>query len=126
MGRLPIRGEYVGDWKEIAERVKAFAEWRCIRCKHPNKFPGHVLTVHHWDGDKGNNRWWNLMALCQVCHLQIQGKVDPERPFFLEHTDWCKPYAAGFYASKYLELDLDREETMERLEELLQLEGGVA
>ena len=35
-----------------------------------------VLTVHHLDGDKGNSAWWNLAALCQVCHLQIQGKVE--------------------------------------------------
>jgi len=30
----------------------------------------------------------------------VQGKVDPEQPFFLEHSQWLKPYVAGFYAKK--------------------------
>lgn len=62
------------------------------------------------------------MALCQVCHLQIQGKVDPEIPYFLEHSDWIKPYVAGFYANKYERKNLSREEVMSRLEELLAYE----
>jgi hypothetical protein len=28
-----------------------------------------VLTVAHLDHDKTNNRFWNLKALCQRCHL---------------------------------------------------------
>jgi hypothetical protein len=28
-----------------------------------------VLTVAHLDHDKNNNRFWNLMAKCQRCHL---------------------------------------------------------
>lgn len=62
------------------------------------------------------------MALCQRCHLSIQARVNPDQAYFLEHTEWCKPYAAGFYARKYLGEDLDREATMERLDELLELE----
>ena len=62
------------------------------------------------------------MAICQRCHLQIQGKVDPETPFFFEHSTWIKPYVAGFYAAKYLKEDLTREQVMERLDELLALE----
>lgn len=30
-----------------------------------------VLTVAHLDHDKTNNRFWNLKALCQRCHLRI-------------------------------------------------------
>ncbi len=29
-----------------------------------------VLTVAHLDHDKTNNRFWNLKALCQRCHLR--------------------------------------------------------
>ena len=90
-----------------------YAEWR-------------ILTTHHFDGHKDNNAWWNLLCLCQRCHLQIQGKVDPETPYFLEHSEWMKPYAAGFYAKKYLGLDLTQEETMARLDELLQLECKIS
>lgn len=126
--RLTITGEYPADWKEIAARVKAEAGNRCIRCGHPDgdrirRVDGNrgitgqktlvpcdalcrhprdgklrQLTVHHLDGGKSNCRWWNLLALCQLCHLTIQGKVIPERPFLWEHSDWFKPYAAGFYA----------------------------
>lgn len=81
-----------------------------------------ILTVHHLDGDKSNCLWWNLAALCQRCHLTIQGRVVMERAFILEHSDWFKPYAAGFYAVKYLDEDLTREETMARLDELLGFE----
>ena len=81
--------------------------------------PGRILTTHHFDGDKANDEWWNLMALCQVCHLQVQTKVDPEIPFFLEHSAWAKPYVAGFYAKKYEGRLITREEAMSRLDELL-------
>lgn len=83
-----------------------------------------VLTVHHLQTDsKLDCRWWNLAALCQRDHLYMQGKVIMDRPFILEHSDWFKPYAAGFYAWKYLGEDLTREETVGRLDELLALEN---
>jgi hypothetical protein len=86
-----------------------YAEWR-------------ILTTHHFDGNKANNQWWNLMALCQRCHLKIQGNVNPEVPYFLPHSEWIRPYVAGFYAHKYLNEKLTREQTLARLEELLKLE----
>jgi len=42
--------------------------------------------------------------------------------YMFEHDDWFKPYAAGYYARKYLGEDLSREEVESRLEELLALE----
>jgi len=62
------------------------------------------------------------MALDQRCHLSIQGRVNPNTPYMLEHSDWCRPYAAGFYAWKYLRQELSRADTMTRLDELLALE----
>jgi hypothetical protein len=120
---LHTYGEYPPDWKEIAERCKAEAGFRCIRCDHPNDLPsGHLLTVHHMTGNKADCEWFNLLALCQRCHLRFQGRVNPDVPYFLEHSPWYKPYVAGFYAKKYLKLDLTREEVMARLDELLALE----
>jgi hypothetical protein len=81
-----------------------------------------ILTVHHLDGNKTNCRWWNLCALCQRCHLAIQGKVQLARIYPWEHSDWFKPYAAGWYAHAYLGEELTREETLARLDELLALE----
>lgn len=81
-----------------------------------------ILTVHHFDGDKANDAWWNLMSLCQRCHLQIQGKVDPRIPYFFEHSEWAKPYIAGFYGRKYEGRNLTRVEVMDRLDDLLAYE----
>jgi hypothetical protein len=91
----------------IVQRVEA--QWR-------------ILTVHHLDGNKANCRWWNLAALCQRCHLTIQGKVQMARVWPWEHSDWFKPYVAGYYASTYLGEDLTRAEVDARLDELLGLE----
>ncbi len=85
---------------------RVYAQWR-------------ILTVHHLDGDKANCRWWNLVSLCQRDHLLIQAKVKMTRPWPWKHTDWFRPYAAAFYAFKYLSVDLSRAETVARLDELL-------
>jgi hypothetical protein len=81
-----------------------------------------ILTVHHLTGAKQDLRWWNLAALCQRCHLQIQGKVRMEQVYPHEHSDWFKPYAAGYYAATYLGEDLTRKQTEIRLRQLLDLE----
>lgn len=81
-----------------------------------------VLTVHHLTGEKADCRWWNLAALCQRCHLYVQGRVRMDQVYPFEHTPWFKPYAAGFYAARYLGEDLTREQVAERQDELLALE----
>lgn len=81
-----------------------------------------ILTVHHLTGQKLDCRWWNLCALCQRCHLTIQKKVNMAQVWPREHSDWFKPYAAGFYASTYLKQEISRAEAEDRLEELLALE----
>lgn len=81
-----------------------------------------ILTVHHLNGIKHDCRWWNLVALCQRCHLSVQGRVVMERPYHGEHSEWFRPYVAGFYAWHYRALELTREETVARMDELLELE----
>lgn len=94
-----IYNQYPENWKEIATRVKDEAGWKCIRCGHAHDTPaGYMLTVHHLDGNKSNCAWWNLVALCQRCHLSVQARVVMERPWIFEHTKWFKPYVAGYYA----------------------------
>lgn len=93
-------GEYPPNWPEISEETKRLAGYRCVRCDHPHDIAaGYMLTVHHLDLNKSNCEWWNLAALCQRCHLRIQGKVVLERPYMFEHTEWFKLYAAGYYAN---------------------------
>lgn len=103
-------GEYPENWGEIAEAVKEKAGRRCVRCGSPS-VRGRVLTVHHFDNNKSNCAWWNLGALDQVCHLQIQGKVHLEQDYLFEHSSWFKPYAAGYYAHR---LGMREDETFVR------------
>ena len=119
--RLEHRGTYPEHWPQLAEAVKRAAGGRCIRCGHHHSVRARrVLTVHHLDGDKANDAWWNLLALCQVCHLQVQAHVIPERPWMFEHTDWFKPYVAGFYAWQ-LGKNLSRAEVEANLDAWLNL-----
>lgn len=110
--------DYNADGKQKRDEARASVGHKCIRCGSPS-VPGRILTVHHFDGDKSNDEWFNLLPLCQVCHLHIQGKVDPEQPYFFEHSDWLKPYVAGFYAKKYEGKIITREEAEKRMDELL-------
>lgn len=86
-------GEYPEDWERIALAVKEKAGWKCERCGHRHDpRNGYCLTVHHLDGDKSNILDWNLAALCQRCHLAIQGKVNMFQCYMFEHTPWMKPH----------------------------------
>ena len=113
--------DYNSDGQEKRRQARESVGNICIRCQSAS-VPGRILTTHHLDGDKSNDAWWNLLPLCQVCHLQIQAKVDPEVPWFLEHSAWFKPFVAGFYARKYEGKDLTRQEVMSRLDQLLNYE----
>ena len=91
--------DYPGDWEEIAHSIKDAAEWQCERCKHHHDVDsGHVLTVHHLDGDKANCRKWNLAALCQRCHLKIQGRVNWRQGYMFQHAEWMRPHVEGAIA----------------------------
>lgn len=112
---------YNSDGKQKRLEARERVGNKCIRCGSAS-VPGKILTTHHFDGNKANDAWWNLLPLCQVCHLHIQGKVDPEIPWFLEHSEWLKPYVAGFYAHKYEQRTITFKEACARLDELLAYE----
>lgn len=98
--------------ERMMQRYEIEAHWR-------------ILTVHHLlvgQEHKRNLKWWNLVALCQRCHLNVQRRVDLVTPWPYAHSPWFEVYAAGWYAWRYLGEDLSREEATERLEELLALE----
>lgn len=110
--------QYPNNWTDIATAVKKRAGGRCIRCKMRHApAVGYCLTVHHLDGNKANCAWYNLAALCQRCHLQVQAKVHMNQTWAFEHSEWFKPYVAGYYA--YLAgLPTDRAYVMAHLESL--------
>lgn len=99
MAQRKSKSDYPSNWQQIALAVKDDAGWRCVRCNRPHDpAQGYTLTVHHADLDPQNCEWWNLLPLCQRCHLRIQAKVIMERTWMFEHSDWFKPYVAGYYA----------------------------
>ena len=87
-------GTYPLNWKQQANGVKTRAGNKCERCGYANSRE-NVLTVHHLDGDKGNCEDWNLAALCQRCHLRIQGRVNMFQEFMFEHSAWMIPHVEG-------------------------------
>ena len=114
------KGEYPENWSEIANRIKEEAGWKCVRCGHiHDPKSGHTLTVHHLDMDPQNCEWWNCPALCQKCHLSIQARVVMEDPWMFDHSEWFKPYVAGYYASQN-DHPTDKEWVMKNLEMLLE------
>jgi hypothetical protein len=93
-------GAYPPDWPDIQERIKAKNFYCCERCGHRHEpQSGYTLTVHHLDNNKSNCADWNLAALCQRCHLHIQGKVEMAQSWMFDHSDWMKPHVEGYYAS---------------------------
>ena len=90
--------EYPDNWKEIATRIKEAAGWKCERCGAAHGPCPCVLTVHHLNGDKSQCEDWNLAALCQVCHLHIQGKVKFNQDYFFPHTPWMRRHVEGYNA----------------------------
>jgi hypothetical protein len=76
---MPINyKEYHPKWKLISKlirvnRAKNKCEWCGVenysRVMRSNGLTTIILTVAHIDHDKTNNRFGNLAALCQKCHL---------------------------------------------------------
>ncbi len=68
--------EYHPKWSLISRLIRfKRAKNKCEKCRaenykpHPITGSKVILTVAHMDHDKENNRFGNLMALCQRCHL---------------------------------------------------------
>jgi hypothetical protein len=118
--------DYPDNWKDIAKGRKDRADWACERCGHDHDIQtGHVLTVHHLDGRKWNNEWWNLPALCQRCHLRIQARVYMGQMFLFPafHSEWFKPYLAGLIAHQ-LELERDESEVRKNVDKIIAIAAG--
>ena len=64
---------YTADWKDVSDRVRAAADYRCDACDvHlPGPTERGYLHVHHRNGDKADNRPTNLQPLCRLCHAHV-------------------------------------------------------
>lgn len=68
---------YPPDWDQIAQAIKARANWRCVQCAVPHFLDGlhkNILTVHHLDRDPANSSPENLVALCASCHNRAEAR----------------------------------------------------
>lgn len=69
--------KYPSNWKDIRKGIIDRSENVCELCGSPNGGKQWktgskvVLTVAHIDQDIKNNKPYNLLALCQRCHLRI-------------------------------------------------------
>lgn len=73
--------QYHPKWSLISRLVRFFrAKNKCEKCGAENRKPHPitgsivVLTVAHIDHDRNNNRFSNLAAWCQRCHLGHDAK----------------------------------------------------
>ena len=99
-----FKGTYPPSWtKEFRNAFRAARGNQCERCGHPHDpKAGYALTIHHLDNDKSNCAKWNLVALCQRCHLHIQGKVEMSQGWLFEHSAWMKPHVEGMRQAQQL------------------------
>jgi len=97
-----MAGDYPPDWPEIARAVKEAAGWTCERCGHLHDVDaGYCLTVHHLTMQKDCCEPWNLAALCQRCHLSIQGRVDFEQGWMFDLPDWLRWRWEAFLKARF-------------------------
>lgn len=92
--------QYPLDWKLISKGVIEKAKGHCELCDAENYKPHWktkskvVLTVHHIDFDKNNNSRYNLIALCQRCHLRLDLERHHKR-FSPDKEYWIKKVKQG-------------------------------
>lgn len=63
-----ITAGYVQDWWKTSTSYRQSRGWRCEECGVNLKENPGLLHAHHIDGNRDNNRYDNLRALCVLCH----------------------------------------------------------
>lgn len=59
---------YSNDFNQISIDYRKSQNWKCEQCGLDLSNNKQVLHTHHIDGNKSNNRYSNLKALCIECH----------------------------------------------------------
>jgi len=79
---MPVDWEkYPANWKEIADRIKAEADYQCEMCGKQCRRPGEpfdthrkTATVAHCNHEPMDCRPENLVCACAPCHLRYDAK----------------------------------------------------
>lgn len=73
--------KYPATWKEIANRIKAEADYQCEMCGKQCRRPGEpfdthkrTATVAHCNHIESDCRDENLVCACAPCHLRYDAK----------------------------------------------------
>jgi len=72
------------NWKMLRLMILVRDNFRCQNCGYLGKqslFINYNLTIHHIDGDRQNNKYQNLVTLCDQCHLKAHGGNWKNKPF---------------------------------------------
>ena len=59
---------YSNNWKEVSEKYRERADWKCDCCGVDLSIHKNLLHVHHKNGVKADDLTHNLRALCALCH----------------------------------------------------------
>lgn len=65
---FPEEGGYSDDWKVCSEKYRKSVDYRCEQCGVGLVDNPSLLHTHHISGNKRDNQFANLMALCLDCH----------------------------------------------------------
>lgn len=88
--------QYPKDWKLISKAIIEHAQNKCELCGAENYKPHWktgskvVLTVHHIDHNKKNSSRYNLIALCQRCHLRLDLERHHSKRFKINKKYWIE------------------------------------
>jgi tetratricopeptide (TPR) repeat protein len=59
---------YTNDFNQISIDYRKSQNWKCEQCGKDLRDNNKNLHTHHIDGNKSNNKYSNLQALCIECH----------------------------------------------------------
>ena len=91
------RTDYPPRWSRMSRWVRGRACWRCELCGAKNGPGVNVLTVHDLDGDKWNLAPWNLVALCRICHREVQWTLDFYQANLTGmYPEWLRAHVASY------------------------------
>ena len=63
-----LDGGYSVEWARVSKDYREDQDFRCEQCGANLRSHSRLLHVHHRSGNKRDNAWWNLEALCALCH----------------------------------------------------------
>jgi hypothetical protein len=84
--------------KTIVLRDQITGQWRTLRIPYDKDLWREVkivLTVHHIDGEKTNNKMVNLLHLCQRCHLRLDLERHLNKRMKIKYQYKFQAYRAG-------------------------------